>query len=64
MKSVILMIATAIGVFFLAISYQTWGENVFGQSCTYPGPCWHPEWVAVGAACLALGYYAWNRQKT
>jgi len=62
MKDVVLIIATGvIGVFFLASSFQTWGENLFGQSCAYPGPCWHPEWLAVGAGCLALAYYGWKR---
>jgi hypothetical protein len=60
MKGMILVIA-GLGILFLASAVQTFGTNWLGQACSYPGPCFRPEWLAVGAVLSALAYVAWKR---
>jgi hypothetical protein len=57
MKGMVLFVAGA-GIVFLASAVQTFGTNWLGQVCPYPGPCFHPEWLAVGIGLLAAAYIA------
>lgn len=59
MKGMILF-ATGLGIVFLASAVQTFGTNWLGQTCPYPGPCFHPEWLAVGIGLSAAAYIAWK----
>ena len=59
MKGMIL-IATGLGIVFLASAVQTFGTNWLGQACPYPGPCFRPEWLGVGIGLSAAAYLAWK----
>lgn len=59
MKGMIL-VAAGLGIVFLASAVQTFGTNWLGQRCPYPGPCFQPEWLAVGIALSAAAYVAWK----
>lgn len=59
MRGMILFVA-GIGIVFLASAVQTYGTNWLGQGCPYPGPCFHPEWLAVGISLSAVAYIAWK----
>ena len=54
------LFATGLGILFLASAVQTFGTNWLGQACAYPGPCFRPEWLAVGIALSATAYIAWK----
>jgi hypothetical protein len=58
MRGMILFVA-ALAMIFLASAVQTFGKNWLGQVCLYPGPCFHPEWLAFGIALAAAAYIAW-----
>jgi hypothetical protein len=62
MKGMILFV-TGLGIVFLASTVQTWGTNWLGQRCAYPGPCFHVEWLAVGAGLSAAAYIAWKMNR-
>jgi hypothetical protein len=64
MKAMILFVA-GLGIIFLASAVQTFGTNWLGQACPYPGPCFHPEWLAMGAGLSAAAYIVWklNRRR-
>lgn len=51
----------ALGIVFLANAVQTFGENWLGQVCPYPGPCFRPEWLAIGIALSVAAYFAWRK---
>jgi hypothetical protein len=59
MKGMILFV-TGLGIVFLASAVQTFGTNWLGQACAYPGPCFHPEWLAMGIGLSAAAYIAWK----
>jgi hypothetical protein len=59
MKGMILFVA-GLGIIFLASAVQTFGTNWLGQVCLYPGPCFHPEWLAMGGGLSAAAYIAWK----
>jgi len=59
MKGMILS-ATGLGIVFLASAVQTFGTNWLGQVCPYPGPCFRPEWLAVGIGLSVVAYIAWE----
>jgi hypothetical protein len=59
MKGMTLFVA-GLGIVFLASAVQTFGTNWLGQACPYPGPCFHPEWLAVGIGLSAAAYIAWK----
>ena len=59
MKGMILFV-TGLGIIFLASAVQTYGTNWLGQGCPYPGPCFHPEWLATGLGLSAAAYIAWK----
>ncbi len=59
MKAMILFVA-GLGIIFLASAVQTFGTNWLGQACPYPGPCFHPEWLALGIGLSAVAYVAWK----
>lgn len=59
MKGMILFV-TGLGIVFLASAVQTFGTNWLGQVCPYPGPCFHPEWLAIGIGLSAVAYIAWK----
>jgi hypothetical protein len=59
MKGTVLFV-TGLGIVFLASAVQTYGTNWLGQGCPYPGPCFHPEWLAAGAALSAAAFIAWR----
>jgi acyl dehydratase len=59
MKGMILFLA-GLGIVFLASAVQTYGTNGLGQTCRYPGPCFHPEWLATGIVLSAAAYIAWK----
>jgi len=59
MRGIILFV-TGLGIVFLASAVQTYGTNWLGQTCPYPGPCFHPEWLAVGVVLSAAAYVAWK----
>ena len=59
MKGMILIV-TGLGIVFLASAVQTFGTNWLGQTCPYPGPCFRPEWLAVGVMLSAAAYIAWK----
>jgi len=59
MKSMILFV-TGLGIVFLASAVQTFGTNWLGQVCPYPGPCFRPEWLAMGIGLSAAAYIAWK----
>jgi hypothetical protein len=63
MKGMILFV-TGLGIIFLASAVQTFGTNWLGQVCPYPGPCFRPEWLAVGIALSAAAYIAWKVDKS
>jgi hypothetical protein len=56
----IILFAAGLGIIFLASAVQTYGTNWLGQTCLYPGPCFHPEWLAMGIALSAAAYVAWK----
>jgi hypothetical protein len=60
MKGIVLYVA-GLGLIFLASAVQTLGTNWLGQVCPYPGPCFHPEWLAFGIALSAAAYIAWKQ---
>jgi hypothetical protein len=62
MKGMILFV-TGLGIVFLASTVQTWGTNWLGQRCAYPGPCFHAEWLAMGAGLSAAAYIAWKMNR-
>jgi hypothetical protein len=62
MKGMILFV-TGLGIIFLASAVQTYGTNWLGQRCAYPGPCFHAEWLAMGAGLSAAAYIAWMRYR-
>jgi len=59
MKGMILFV-TGLGIIFLASAVQTFGTNWLGQVCPRPGPCFHPEWLAVGVGLSVAAYIAWK----
>ena len=59
MKGIVLCVA-GLGIVFLASAVQPFGTNWLGQVCPYPGPCFHPEWLAFGIALSAAAYIAWK----
>jgi hypothetical protein len=59
MKGIILFV-TGLGIIFLASAVQTFGTNWLGQVYPYPGPCFHPEWLAIGVVLSAAAYIAWK----
>jgi cytochrome b subunit of formate dehydrogenase len=59
MKGIILFVA-GLAMIFVASAVQTFGTNWLGQVCPYPGPCFHPEWLAFGVALAAAAYIAWK----
>jgi hypothetical protein len=59
MKGMILFV-TGLGIVFLASAVQTFGTNWLGQVCPRPGPCFHPEWLAVGVGLSVAAYIAWK----
>jgi len=59
MKGMTLFVA-GLGIVFLASAVQTFGTNWLGQACPYPGPCFHPEWLAVGVGLTAAAYIGWK----
>jgi hypothetical protein len=59
MKGMILFV-TGLGIIFLASAVQTFGTNWLGQVCPYPGPCFRPEWLAMGIGLSAAAYIAWK----
>jgi hypothetical protein len=59
MKGMILLV-TGLGIVFLASAVQTFGTNWLGQACPYPGPCFHPGWLAMGVGLSAAAYIAWK----
>jgi hypothetical protein len=58
-KKLILFVA-GLGIIFLASVVQTFGTNWLGQTCPYPGPCFHWEWLAIGVVLSAAAYVAWK----
>jgi hypothetical protein len=62
MKGMILF-GTGLGIVFLASAVQTFGTNWLGQTCPYPGPCFHPEWLAMGIGLSAAAYIAWKADR-
>jgi len=63
MKGMILFVA-GLGIVFLASAVQTFGKNWLGQACPYPGPCFHPEWLAMGVGLSAAAYIAWKLHRS
>jgi hypothetical protein len=59
MRGMILFV-TGLGIVFLASAVQTFGMNWLGQACPYPGPCFHPEWLAAGIALTVAAHIAWK----
>jgi hypothetical protein len=59
MKAMTLIVA-GLGIIFLASAVQTFGTNWLGQVRPYPGPCFHPKWLATGAGLSAAAYIAWK----
>jgi hypothetical protein len=55
------LFAAGLGILFLASAVQTFGTNWLGQACSYPGPCFHLEWLAVGIVLSAIAYFVWKR---
>jgi drug/metabolite transporter (DMT)-like permease len=56
--SKLLSIALAIvAVFLIANTYQTSGENFFGQYCSHS--CLRPAWLVLGAVLGAVAYLLW-----
>jgi hypothetical protein len=49
-----------LAMIFLASAVQTYGTNWLGQICPFPGPCFHPEWLAFGGGLAAVAYIAWR----
>ena len=49
-----------LAMIFLASAVQTFGTNWLGQVCPYPGPCFRPEWLAMGIGLSAAAYIAWK----
>lgn len=62
MRGMILFVA-GLAMIFLASAVQTFGTNWLGQVCPYPGPCFHPEWIAFGIALAAAAYIAWKADR-
>ena len=63
MRGMILFVA-GLAIIFLAIAVQTFGTNWLGQVCPYPGPCFHPEWLAMGVGLSAAAYVAWKLHRS
>lgn len=61
-KRLIAVAVAAAGAFFIASGFQTALENWAGQRC-YPGPCFHPEWIAVGVGLVGFAVYLWTLHK-
>jgi len=59
MRGMILFVA-GLGIIFLASAVQTFGTNWLGQACPYPGPCFHAEWLTLGAGLSAAAYIVWK----
>jgi hypothetical protein len=59
MRGMFLCVA-GFGLIFLASAVQTFGTNWLGQVCPYPGPCFRPEWLAVGISLCAAAYIGWR----
>ena len=59
MKGMVLFV-TGLGIVFLASAIQTYGINWLGQTCPYPGPCFHAGWLSVGVVLSAAAYIAWK----
>jgi len=59
MKGIILLV-TGLGIIFLASAVQTFGTNWLGQTCRYPGPCFHAEWLTLGIGLTVVAYIAWK----
>jgi hypothetical protein len=55
-----ILFAASLAIVFLASVVQTFGTNWLGQVCAYPGPCFHPEWLAFGTSLAAAAYIAWK----
>jgi hypothetical protein len=61
-KTAGIIVIVGCGVFFLASGFQTLGHNWAGQHCPrLDGVCINPEWIGIGAACLATGYFFWRK---
>jgi hypothetical protein len=60
MKEAALFVAFA-GLCFIASTIQPFGVNWLGQSC-YPGPCFYPQWLALGLTLLVIAYVMWRRR--
>lgn len=57
LKTLLTIAIGAVVVFFVAIGVQgSLGFNWFGQFCGSREICVHPEWIAIGAAFLAVAY--------
>lgn len=56
----LILLLAGLGIIFLASAVQTFGKNWLGQSCPYPGPCFHVEWFVVGVGLSAAAYFAWK----
>ena len=59
MKEAALFVAF-VGLCFVASTIQPYGANWLGQRCD-AGPCFYPEWLALGLVLLAAAYVAWKR---
>jgi hypothetical protein len=62
MNGIFLFVA-GLGIVFLASAIQTDGTNWLGQTCNYPGPCFHPEWLAVGVSLTVAAYIGWRAMR-
>ena len=59
MNGIFLFVA-GLGIAFLVSTVQTNGTNWLGQECRYPGPCFHPEWLALGVSLSVAAYIGWR----
>jgi hypothetical protein len=62
MRNAVLFVS-GLAIVFLASSVQTFGTSWLGQVCPYPGPCFRPEWLALGIALAAAAYIAWRVER-
>jgi hypothetical protein len=62
MRSAVLFVS-GLAIVFLASAVQTFGTNWLGQECPYPGPCFRPEWLALGIALAVAAYIAWRADR-
>jgi hypothetical protein len=58
MNGIFLLVA-GLGIVFLASTIQTYGTNWLGQECPFPGPCFHPAWLAIGVSLSAAAWIGW-----